>query len=202
MRDGGCSRAPRSAWRRTPPSKLVEHGWRATPIRILALMVENLGQPLPASVSFVAVRHLHDRDDGHRALGDHAAEGLRMNRCSRPFRVRVGRAPLATTVMVGEEVHEDRAHHGSVDERADRTAPHGVLPRIEDYVKLRGLVRAREGGLCFLGAARLSPRYPFVELLAALLCLALAESFVVNAAPHALAVSQAIEALVYFVFVG
>src|SRR5690606_41904968 len=31
-------------------------------------------------------------------------------------------------------------------------APHGVLPRIGDYVKLRGLVRAREGGLCFLGA--------------------------------------------------
>src|SRR5690606_22576344 len=34
----------------------------------------------------------------------------------------------------------------------DQCPPHGVLPRIGDYVKLRGLVRAREGGLCFLGA--------------------------------------------------
>jgi leader peptidase (prepilin peptidase) / N-methyltransferase len=49
---------------------------------------------------------------------------------------------------------------------------------------------------------KLSPRYPLVELLSALLCLALAERFVVAADPMALAWPRAIEALAYFLFVG
>lgn len=50
--------------------------------------------------------------------------------------------------------------------------------------------------------AKLSPRYPLVELLSALLCVALAERFVVAADPMAAAWPRAVEALVYFVFVG
>ncbi len=50
--------------------------------------------------------------------------------------------------------------------------------------------------------ARLSPRYPLVELLSAFLCVALAERFVVDADPMAAAWPRAIEALVYFMFVG
>jgi len=50
--------------------------------------------------------------------------------------------------------------------------------------------------------ATLSSRYPMVELLSAALCLAVAEQYVVRAAPDALWHEAALVALVYFAFVG
>ncbi|MBW2376310.1 MAG: prepilin peptidase [Deltaproteobacteria bacterium] len=48
----------------------------------------------------------------------------------------------------------------------------------------------------------ISPRYPMVELLAAVLCVAIAELWVVRAAPGTLLLHATIETLLYFVFAG
>ena len=50
--------------------------------------------------------------------------------------------------------------------------------------------------------APISPRYPLIELLMALLTVAIAERLIVNAMPGASALSVILEALVYFVFIG
>lgn len=49
---------------------------------------------------------------------------------------------------------------------------------------------------------RLSPRYPLVELLTAVLCMAVTEVFVVNAAPDTELTYAMLQALCYFAFVG
>ncbi len=51
-------------------------------------------------------------------------------------------------------------------------------------------------------ATRLSPRYPMIELLTAVLCTAVTEVFVVNAAPDTELIHAALQALCYFAFVG
>jgi leader peptidase (prepilin peptidase)/N-methyltransferase len=48
----------------------------------------------------------------------------------------------------------------------------------------------------------ISPRYPMVELLAAVLCVAIAELWVVRAEPETLLLHASIETLLYFVFAG
>jgi leader peptidase (prepilin peptidase) / N-methyltransferase len=48
----------------------------------------------------------------------------------------------------------------------------------------------------------LSPRYPIVEALSALLCVAIVERFVINAADNTLLVRAALSALSYFFFAG
>ena len=48
----------------------------------------------------------------------------------------------------------------------------------------------------------ISPRYPLVELLAAVLCVAIAELWVVRAEPGTLLLHASIETLLYFVFAG
>ena len=48
----------------------------------------------------------------------------------------------------------------------------------------------------------ISPRYPLVELLAAVLCVAIAELWIVRAAPDVTLLHATIEALLYFVFAG
>ncbi len=78
--------------------------------------------------------------------------------------------------------------------------PCGAPVRPYHNVPIFGWLFLRGKAAC-CGAA-LSPRYPLVELLSALLCVALAERFVVNADPYAPIGPRAIEALVYFLFVG
>lgn len=62
------------------------------------------------------------------------------------------------------------------------------------YVLLRG-----KAGCC---GAPLSARYVWVEALTAVLCVAVAERYIVHAAPDTGAAAASLEALVYFVFVG
>lgn len=50
--------------------------------------------------------------------------------------------------------------------------------------------------------AKLSPRYPMVELLTAILCMAVVQRFVVTAAPDAGLVHSTLIALLYFTFAG
>ncbi len=50
--------------------------------------------------------------------------------------------------------------------------------------------------------ARISPRYPAIELLSAMLCVAIAQVWIVRAGPETLLLDATIEALLYFVFVG
>ena len=50
--------------------------------------------------------------------------------------------------------------------------------------------------------ARISPRYPAIELLSAMLCVAIAQVWIVRAGPEILLLDATIEALLYFVFVG
>jgi len=49
---------------------------------------------------------------------------------------------------------------------------------------------------------KISPRYPLVELLAAVLCVAIAELWIVQAPPTTLLLHAVIETLLYFVFAG
>ncbi len=56
-----------------------------------------------------------------------------------------------------------------------------------------------KAGCC---GASISPRYPLVELLAAVLCVAIAEHWIVRAAPDVTLLYATIEALLYFVFAG
>lgn len=49
---------------------------------------------------------------------------------------------------------------------------------------------------------RLSPRYPLIELLTAVLCMAVVEVFVIGAQPGAELVHASLQALCYFAFVG
>lgn len=58
------------------------------------------------------------------------------------------------------------------------------------------------GGKAKCCNAPLSPRYPLVELLSAVLCAAIAHRFVLGAGPDANLFTSALEALVYFAFVG
>src|SRR5690606_20147848 len=90
-----------------------------SPVRVLALMVEGLSEPLPSFIGLSAGGHLHDRDDGHRALRHHAPEGLRMNGCLGALGAGTRRVALAASVMMGEQVDEDRADHRGVHEGAD-----------------------------------------------------------------------------------
>jgi leader peptidase (prepilin peptidase)/N-methyltransferase len=58
------------------------------------------------------------------------------------------------------------------------------------------------GGKASCCSARISPRYPVVELLSAVLCVAIAQLWFVNAAPDTMASNAAIETLLYFTFAG
>lgn len=49
---------------------------------------------------------------------------------------------------------------------------------------------------------RISPRYPAIELLSAVLCVAIAQVWVIRAAPETLLLDAIIEALLYFIFAG
>jgi leader peptidase (prepilin peptidase) / N-methyltransferase len=64
------------------------------------------------------------------------------------------------------------------------------------------LAYALQRGRAACCGARMSPRYFFVELLSAVLCVAVAERFIVRAEPMSDLGPVAIEALLWFVFVG
>jgi len=58
------------------------------------------------------------------------------------------------------------------------------------------------GGKASCCGSAISPRYPFVELLTAVLAVAIAEIWVVRAGPETLLLHAGIEAILYFVFAG
>ena len=58
------------------------------------------------------------------------------------------------------------------------------------------------GGKASCCGARISPRYVTVELLSAILCVAIAELWIVRAAPGAPLLQATIETLLYFIFGG
>jgi len=76
----------------------------------------------------------------------------------------------------------------------------GKPVRAHHNIPLLGYLFLRGRAACC--GARLHPRYLVVELLAAVLCLALVEKFVVRAAPTASLLEVSIEALIYFAFGG
>jgi leader peptidase (prepilin peptidase)/N-methyltransferase len=76
----------------------------------------------------------------------------------------------------------------------------GAPIRVWNNVPLFGWLFLRGKASCC--GASISPRYPLVELLAAILCVAVAELWVVRAEPGALLLHATIETLLYFVFAG
>ena len=76
----------------------------------------------------------------------------------------------------------------------------GAPIRVWNNVPLFGWLFLRGKASCC--GASISPRYPLVELLAAVLCVAVAELWVVRAEPGALLLHATIETLLYFVFAG
>ncbi|MFA9470313.1 MAG: A24 family peptidase [Deltaproteobacteria bacterium] len=76
----------------------------------------------------------------------------------------------------------------------------GAPIRVWNNVPILGWLFLRGKASCC--GASISPRYPMVELLAAVLCVAIAENWVVQAEPGTLLVHATIETLLYFVFAG
>jgi len=76
----------------------------------------------------------------------------------------------------------------------------GRAIRVWNNVPILGWLFLRGKASC-CGSA-ISPRYPLVELLAAVLAVAIAEIWVVRAAPDTLLLHASIEAVLYFVFAG
>ena len=76
----------------------------------------------------------------------------------------------------------------------------GAPIRVWNNVPLFGWLFLRGKASCC--GASISPRYPLVELLAAVLCVAVAELWVVRAEPGALLLHATIETLLYFIFAG
>lgn len=72
--------------------------------------------------------------------------------------------------------------------------------RVWNNVPIIGWLMLRGKAACC--GTKISPRYPLVEVLAALLCVAVAELWVVRALPGTSLVNAVIEALLYFVFAG
>lgn len=58
------------------------------------------------------------------------------------------------------------------------------------------------GGKATCCGMRISPRYPVVELLSAVLCVAIAQIWIVRAPPETLLLDATIETVLYFVFAG
>jgi leader peptidase (prepilin peptidase)/N-methyltransferase len=76
----------------------------------------------------------------------------------------------------------------------------GAPVRVRNNVPILGWLFLRGKASCC--GTSISPRYPLVELLAAILCVAIAELWIVRAAPGTLLLHASIEALLYFVFAG
>ena len=76
----------------------------------------------------------------------------------------------------------------------------GTSIRVWNNVPILGWLFLRGKASC-CGTA-ISPRYPMVELLAAVLCVAIAELWIVRAEPGTLLLHATIETLLYFVFAG
>lgn len=72
--------------------------------------------------------------------------------------------------------------------------------RVWNNVPILGWLFLRGKASCCDSA--ISPRYPFVELLTAVLAVAIAEIWVVRAGPETLLLHAGIEAILYFVFAG
>lgn len=76
----------------------------------------------------------------------------------------------------------------------------GVRIRARNNVPIFGWLFLRGKASCC--GSPISPRYPLVELLAATVCVAIAELWIVRAEPGTLLVHATIETLLYFVFAG
>ena len=76
----------------------------------------------------------------------------------------------------------------------------GAPIRVWNNVPILGWLFLRGKASCC--GASISPRYPMVELLAAVLCVAIAENWIVQAEPGTLLLHATIETLLYFVFAG
>ena len=76
----------------------------------------------------------------------------------------------------------------------------GAHIRAGDNIPILGWLLLRGRARCC--GARISARYPLVELMGALLCTALAERFIVRAPGDALLSGVSLEALAYFAFAG
>jgi len=76
----------------------------------------------------------------------------------------------------------------------------GTTIRAWQNVPIIGWLALRGNAACC--GTRISSRYPAVELLSAVLCVAIAQVWVVRAGPETLLLDATIEALLYFIFAG
>jgi len=76
----------------------------------------------------------------------------------------------------------------------------GTAIRAWQNIPIIGWLALRGKAVCC--GMRISPRYPAVELLSAVLCVAIAQIWIVRAGPQTLLLDATIEALLYFIFAG
>jgi len=76
----------------------------------------------------------------------------------------------------------------------------GTAIRAWQNVPIIGWLALRGKAACC--GTRISPRYPAVELLSAVLCVAIAQIWIVRTGPETLLLDASIEALLYFIFAG